>query len=243
MTEYYLSDNVVIYDGKYYKNNNLVLEKNWHKQLNVLGWSKLDKSWILRLNNFKKEKGNSRWGVYNIEDNGDCFFSCIAEALNNNYYLNDNKRIVEVSDIRHNISKGINENNFNSIIEIYKIEQLCGEFRHKWNIDSIKTYKNLQEELTKLGHNYWADHVVIQLFQKVYNMNLIILNKSNNIKHTKIYSLFSDINPNKDTIILYYIEQSHFQLIGYFTNNHFKTIFKYEELPYEILKIYNIDCR
>ena len=62
-------------------------------------------------------------------------------------------------------------------------------------------------------------------------------------KHSKIYSLGDELDPTRKTIILYYINQMHFKLIGYFNNNAIHTIFNYDELPEEIIKIYQIDCR
>ena len=44
-------------------------------------------------------------------------------------------------------------------------------------------------ELIKSGHNYWADHIVIQLFQEAFQLNIIILKHSNTKKHSKIYRM------------------------------------------------------
>ena len=43
----------------------------------------------------------------------------------------------------------------------------------------------------------------------------------------------------------YYIffEEFHFQLMGYFDGNVMKTLFDYDELPENVLKIYNLDTR
>lgn len=243
MTEYYLSENIYIYQGKYFKNHTLINNKNWHSILSSIGWIKLDKSWIIRFNNLNKPKykSNSCWGVFDTDNNGDCFFSCIAEAFNNNNKLLDNEKILDSLFIRTEISKEITESNFKEIMNIYEIEDLCNEFKHSWKINDIKNYKDLRKELVTLGHNYWADHIIIQLFQKKFNINLIILNKSHNKKHTKLYPLLADLKRDVSTIILYYINQCHFKLIGYFNNNRMETIFDYENLPLEILKVYDID--
>lgn len=242
MTEYYLSDDIFIYNGKYYKNNKVINDKIWHKELSIIGWVKLERRWVLRFNNFIKNKTLSKWGIFDADNNGNCFFSCVAEAINNNNKLLDSINILDSMHIRNEISKEINENNFNDIMNIYKIETLCNEFKHSWNIDDIKNYNDLRNELTKSGHNYWADHIIIQLFQKRFNLNLIILNKSYNKKQTKLYPLLTELKRDNDTIILYYINQFHFKLIGYFIDNKMKTIFNYNELPIEILKVYEIDC-
>tara|TARA_B100001123_G_scaffold447284_1_gene604338 strand:+ start:4402 stop:5133 length:732 start_codon:yes stop_codon:yes gene_type:complete len=243
MTEYYLSDQIIVYNGKYYKKNNLVTDKNWHNVLSDIGWSKLDKSWIIRFNSYIKTKSNSKWGILDTDNNGDCFFSCISEAINNNNKLVDNNEMTDMFDIRKKISEGITQKNFDYIMDIYNIENEIGEFNHKWDIKKIKDYHDLRKELNTSGHNYWADHIIIQLFQETFKLNLIILNKSNNKKYTKLYPLLSDLKSELDTVILYYIDQSHFKLIGHFNNNKINTIFKYNELPLEILKVYDADCR
>ena len=51
----------------------------------------------------------------------------------------------------------------------------------------------------------------------------------------KIISLFQDLKYEK-TIILYYIENIHFKLIGYF-DKYMKTIFNKNDLPNEIIRI------
>ena len=247
MTEIYLTDNIIIYQGKYHCENNkdrkLINDKNWHKKLNDIGWQKLDKTWIMRLNSHSKIKGNSKWGLLDCDTNGDCFYSVIAEAYN--YYNKniDQADLVDVMDIRKKISTKFTDDNFEYIMNVYKIEESENEFYHKWNIYDIKTPQDLQKELIKSGHNYWADHIIIQLFQEVFELNIIILKQSNMKKHSKIYSLGDELDPTRKTIILYYINQMHFKLIGYFNNNAIHTIFNYDELPEEIIKIYQIDCR
>ena len=44
------------------------------------------------------------------------------------------------------------------------------------------------------------------------------------------------------TIILYYLDKLHFQLIGYFNNNKMTTVFSREHIPEELLSIYMSDC-
>lgn len=247
MVDIYLTDKIIINSNKYYYDENnerkIINNKNWHKILSDIGWIKLDKSWIIRLNHMSNEKGNSKWGVLDVIPDGDCFYSVIAEAYNYYYKTIESPVILDSSDIRKEISLQITEKNFEHIMNIYKIEKSMNEFYHKWNIEDIKSFKDLREELKKTGHNYWADHIIIQLFQEKYNMNIIILNQSNLKKNTKIYSLGNELNKEKKTIIMYYIDQIHFKLIGYFNNNSIHTIFNYNELPNEIVKIYELDCR
>ena len=52
-----------------------------------------------------------------------------------------------------------------------------------------------------------------------------------------------DLSENDKTIIIYYLDQYHFQLIGYYDGNSMKTLFKNNEIPQIIVNIYNEDCR
>ena len=128
-------------------------------------------------------------------------------------------------------------------MNVYKIEKELSEFRHSWDINLVKNYEDLKNELIKEGNNYWADFLIIELFKNEFNINLIILNDYNNNNKCELYSIGDNLDKLKDTIIIYYQDQIHFQLIGYFINNQIKTIFKYYEIPEEIIKIYSIDCR
>lgn len=246
MTDIYLTDNIIINKGKYYyddKNRKLITNKNWHKILSDVGWVKLDKSWIMRLNSMSNHKGNSKWGILDVIPDGDCFYSVVAEAYNYYYKNIESPELLDSLDIRKEISLKITNDNFEDIMNIYKIEKSVNEFYHKWNIDDIKSAEDLKKELEKSGHNYWADHIIIQLFQEKFNLNIIILKQSNLKKNTKIYSLGDELNKNRKTLILYYIDQIHFKLIGYYNENSLYTIFDYKDLPEELIKIYQIDCR
>ena len=91
--------------------------------------------------------------------------------------------------------------------------------------------------------------IVKQLLQKVLDFNVIIMN-SDNYSNSEdvndrylINSLCDTLNPHRKTIIIYFFEEFHFQLIGYFDGNVMKTLFNYDELPENVLKIYNLDTR
>ena len=87
--EYYITDNIRLFNGKMeYRRNDKddfkpILKKNWHHILNEYGWEKINKKWITKLNKLmnKKEK-NSLYGIFDCDSDGNCFFQCIAQALN-----------------------------------------------------------------------------------------------------------------------------------------------------------------
>ena len=49
--EVYLTDTIVIKENKIFCDDKLVKKHNWHIKLEELGWSKLHKQWISKLNN------------------------------------------------------------------------------------------------------------------------------------------------------------------------------------------------
>ena len=142
MNTYYYTDNLRlkndILEYKRKEDFTKVKKHNWHYVLNEYGWEKINKQWIIIMNKYSdnKEK-NSRYSMIDCERDGDCFFHCIANALNErdiykgNYYV--------ASDIRKMISNNIRVNNefyvcpvFNQaikdekIIKISKVDSMWG---------------------------------------------------------------------------------------------------------------------
>ena len=77
-----------------------------------------------RLNEKVKEK-NSLYGVLDCDSDGDCFFHCIAQALNEKYEAADQDGLVKEtltsSDIRGFISYAISNDQFETMINYYRI--------------------------------------------------------------------------------------------------------------------------
>ena len=244
--EIYISPNL------YYKNNILyytenskiikINNNNWHKYLEEYGYIKLELGWKKRLKSLKSK--NSLWGVKDCGSDGDCLFLCIEEAFKNiNNPFNDD---FSVENLRNYLAQEINDENFNIIIETYKLEFDNNEFIGLWNPYQIKNKEELQNEIKKKGDSFWGDHILIQLLEKSLNINIFLLNNENDYfddlnKKYKIQKTGKNYDKNKRNIILYYCQNSHFQLIGYFNENKIQNIFIYEELPKEFLKILKED--
>lgn len=242
--KYYITSNIFSYnqklyfetDQEYIKINN----SNWHKYLNDYGWVKLHLGWRQRL---YKEKSirNFKYGVLDCGANGDCMFHCIAEALNNP--LSHLECQHDIKSIRSAVANEINDENFIPILESYKLETEEDDFFGEWDPFKIKNKNELKNEIKKLGNNFWGDHITLQLLQKSLKFNTIILNSEDNLSDKfTIKSTASDIMHYDYTIILYYIEGLHFQLVGYFNNDLMVTKFDKDKLPKELINIYNIDC-
>ena len=73
----------------------------------------------------------------------------------------------------------INENNFDFILENYKLEKQHGEFDGNWDPYSVKSVDELKDKIKISGDTFWGDHIIIQLLEESLNINIIILNCEN----------------------------------------------------------------
>jgi len=253
----YITSN--IYESKkklYYfndeKNSKIKLNnRNWHKYLAEYGWAKLEWGWRRRLNEHSKDKNNFKYGLLDCGANGDCLFHVISEALNSENILECK---YDVSTLRNIAAEQITEDNFIIILETYKLELENLEFIGNWDPEKINSIVELKEEIKKMGNSFWGDHIILQLLQQELKFNVIILNSEkldenmdkykNTIVDDKftIHPTASCLNQYDKTIIMYYTDGLHFELVGYFDGNRMITLFNKNEIPSELLTIYNIDC-
>jgi hypothetical protein len=254
---FYLTDKLVIKEGKAYKLNIhdkliKINERSWLKWLGEYGWEKLDNGWIRRMNRYIKKEERSRfcrWGVLDCGSNGDCLFEVVAEAINQSNYFDPKAEITDVqlaTEIRAAAADQVDDDNFNLIIESYKAACETGEFYEAWDPYDIETPKELRAALRTKGHTQWGDYIMLQLLQQALNINFIILNSEHYDGKTlkerfTIHSSGLGLDPSKKTIILYYVDDFHFQLIGYFKDDHLITLFDYDQIPKELMAVYRND--
>ena len=202
------------------------------------GWEKISKQWKTKLN-VKK----NYFAILDCGGNGDCLFHCISEALNEPYNLSS--ELIDTQYLRNIAAEQINGDNFPLILENYKIEKENNEFQGYWDPSTIENKEQLQKEIKICGNNFWGDHILLQLIQKKLDINIIIFK-------TNIYNILMEndntnleiqfLDENKDvTIMLYYISETHYQLIGYFDGNLIQTKFNKNQIPDEIKKLINLD--
>ena len=252
MNNFYITHNIFIKEKKYFfeneKDNTIIKlnKKNWFKYLTEYGWERLCINWRKRL----KETNKSCFGILDCGSNGDCLFHVLSDALNSKFILNNNEPLYDYENLRLIASKEINSDNFELILNSYKLEKELNEFNGDWDPDSINSIEDLQRQITTCGDNFWGDHILLQLLQKKLEFNVIILNSDNYSNSDNIEDRFKimpiaslNLDNYKYTIIIYYLEEIHFQLIGYFDGNKMITLFEKNELPPIILDIYNNDCR
>lgn len=239
MEEYYLTDNIRLYNDKMeYKKDDIFLpvkKYNWHHILNEYGWEKIPKPWILKLNQLSvtKEK-NSRFGMLDCESDGDCFFHCIANSLNerdintDNYYISD--------DIRKLISDNITQEQFNLMITTYRIMKDADDFSEKWDPYEIDTLEDFKNTLNTSGHSYWGDFMLLQVLSEILKVNIYILNTNEYQNEYNVYHTMCEYKRDYDNIFLLLENDCHFKLVGYFDEKMI-TYFRSEDIPIELKKL------
>lgn len=233
--EIYLSESIVIKDGKTYYDDKLIKKHNWHLKLDELGWEKLHRNWITKLNKlYNPYPNNSLFGALECGNDGDCLFHCIATTLNsqhNDYY--------ESKDIRKKIADSITQEQFNDIITCYRCMKDINDFDESWDPYEIDSLDKFKEQVMVSGHEYWGDYLMVQLINKLFQLNIFILTQNEIEEIYEAYPLalsYDNINP---TIILLHENNSHFKLIGHF-QDYMKVYFTHESLPLEIKKLFNL---
>ena len=238
--EYYLTESIVLINDKMYyleKNNKKELKKhNWHHYLKEYGWAKIPRKWITLLNKqIEKYEKNSLFGILDCEQDGDCFFHCLANALNekNNYETQ-----YDSNEIRNQISESIDEKVYETMINYYRIMDDADDFDEEWDPYGIESLEDFKHQIKKEGHNYWGDYILLQHVLHLFKINILILN-SNDLKPS-IYNTLNLYNNNYDTIALLYEDECHFQLIGHFNGSRIISYFRPNEVPHELLKLHGI---
>ena len=160
MTDIYLTDKIIINQGKYYyenennKDRKLINNKNWHRILLDTGWHKLDKTWIMRLNTFATGSGNSKWGLLDCDNNGDCFYSVVAEAFNYYYKNIEKDDLMDVIDIRKKIGYVVSPHDLKEIPNIIRnLNKTDNIFNEQIKESRSKIVYNVGES-SKVGAKY-----------------------------------------------------------------------------------------
>ena len=165
----YVTDSIYLKDKKtFYKEKDKekeVKDHNWHHIMKTCGWSKINKKWITILNKESViKRNNSPFGILDCESDGNCFFHCIANALNEknlfsqlNYY--------DQNDIRELVAESITQGKYEELINYYKIMKDADDFDEEWDpymIKSLDDFKfrdsvNALIDLARLGNKFLAD--------------------------------------------------------------------------------------
>ena len=206
---------------------NLVTLDNWKNCFKKSGWENFPYDWnsIIEF---------ERLGIKENYGDGDCLFLAISYGLNIYYQLKNEDIKFTVKSLRNLVSEDINEKNFEEILNFYKIEKENNEFVGNWNPNNIKTVKQFKNLIRKTGNYFWGDHYTISILSNKLKINFIVLDDNSN----NIYRLGEEIKKYDNTIILFYEQQIHFKLVGYFSNNKIETVFQKDKLPDSIYRLY-----
>lgn len=230
----YLTDEIYILDDIIYFKEKKIKKHNWHHILSEIGWSKLNVNWIKLFNSYHPNPyKNSQFGLIDVPSDGDCLFHCLAKALSStgkNYY--------EAEDIRILLSKNIDEETFNTIISVYRCLKDADDFDEDWDPYDVETLQDFKDKLIQGGHDYWCDHILLQLIVQALKLNIFILEENDNIYEK--YSFMNHYRKDRKSIILLYVNGNHFQLIGHFKDT-MRQIFTNETLPMEIKRLYSLN--
>ena len=239
MEDIYLTDCIFQRDNQLFieseKSCKEIKKHNWHHHLSILGWEKLDKQWITKLNKLNPNPyNNSLFGQLECGNDGDCLFHCMAGALmsiNHDYYSSE--------DIRRFIAESITEEQFTNIISNYRCMKDVDDFDENWNPYDIKSLDDFKNELMKPGHNYWGDHLIIQLLMDTLQVNIFILTSNELTDTYDKYPLLFTYDSSKNTIIVVHENECHFKLLGHYQGI-MRTYFTHENLPIEIKTLFNV---
>lgn len=240
MENFYLTDKIIIKnDEMFYENKIKITKNNWHLYLNEYGWEKIPKPWIIKLNKLSSKKNkNSKYGVYDCERDGNCFFQCIANALNEKYRYNNIDYNYE--NIRNIIADSITEKIYQNLIQYYKIMKDADDFDEEWDPYTIDNIEDFKRQLRTSGNNYWGDYLLLNTIINIFKLNIFILNSNDDIKDYSIYNTLNDYNSKYDTIFLLFTDNCHFKLIGYFDDNQIISYFNNKTISEELKILINL---
>ena len=231
--ENYITDSLYFKDKKLYYNDILVDSENYLEALEEYGLEPLSEEWTMRL--------DDNYFLLDCGGDGDCLFHVFSEALNL-YNISKGKKkykLYDAQDIRKIAADSVTRKNFRDILCIYTLAKESNDFIGLWNPVFVETVRELREEIREMGDNFWGDQVILSLIQEKLKLNVIILSNTN----TCVYPTGTDINKYERTIVIYYYNDVHFQLLTHFNmeKNTLETIFTKDTIPEELLYIYKLD--
>ena len=237
--DFYLTDKIYIHDNQMFKDGKRITKNNWHKILSDYGWEKICVPWIKKLNKLSKNKPkNSCYGVYDCPSDGNCFFHCIANALNERDRFEGER--YNYKDIREIIACSITEEDFKTLMSYYRIMKDADDFDEEWDPYQIETIDDFRSKIRQTGHCYWGDYLLLSLITKQLGLNIMILNCDDNVKDYNIYNTMIEYNKDYSSIFLLYEDNCHFKLIGNFNDLTMISYYKHENIPIELIKLFKI---
>ena len=172
------------------------------------------------------------------ESDGDCFFHCIANALNEkdmhteNYYISD--------DIRKMIADNISKDQYNIMISTYRCMKDADDFSEGWDPYEVNSLEDFKEMIETSGHIYWGDYMLLQILGELLKVNIYILNANEYENDYSVYNTMIEYKRDYDNIFLILENNCHFKLLGYFDDKMI-SYFKNDEIPIELKRLFKLD--
>ena len=228
----YLSEGILLHGGTMFREGFPVTKRRWHWDLAECGWEKIPKTWIMRLNQQATVKEhNSLYGVLDCPPDGDCFFHCMAHALNerDNYQLS-----YESHDIRRMLCDGLDPKTYETILGYYRVMKEAGDWNDAWDPFAITCLEDFQRQLMVGGHSFWGDWILMSLLTDLLAINLVILTHDTETHQISVYNTLQEFQESRATVLLLHENETHFKLIGHFNGQRMISYFAPQDLPEEV---------
>ena len=233
MEPYYLTDEIVLHEGVMSRKGAPLTKRRWHWDLAEYGWDKIPKKWIVRLNQHASVKEhNSLYGVLDCPPDGDCFFHCMANALNerDNYLLEYGS-----DDIRRMLCDGLDIETYDTILGYYRVMKDSGEWSEEWDPYDITCLEDFQRQLMVGGHSFWGDWILMSLLTDILEINIVILTNDTDTHEISVYNTLQDFQACRDTVVLLHENENHFKLVGHFNGKRMIAYFASQDIPEEVV--------
>lgn len=205
------------------KNSEVTIKPKPQKspKLSDFTWNNLDKIWQQKLL-------SDKFVVKDCLADGNCQFRSIETALTQAGYKTTH---IKLRNVIGKYIKKMSNDDFQLILENYRLELESGDFKGNWDPLKTNTKKEFINNISKSGFHFEGDNITLSLLSKAIKIDFIIFDDSYNIT-----DLSNPTKLNDKIVILYYIKihnTGHYNTIGYKQNKKVKTIFKRDDLPSE----------
>lgn len=178
---------------------------------------------------FKIEKLPYHFVTIDTIGDGSCLLHSVLYSFNKRYRkLGFNDRIKMVDELRRDLSKVLeekeNDKTYYQNLSRGEIEEIS-KFLNEMDIDYMKNY---------LCSRKWMNMFYLELISNQFNIDIIIINE----KNRKLYKTGDPelLIQNRNTVLVNYIEETHFESIGMMTPEGTKTFFSPDSKVIQDLK-------
>ena len=138
---------------------------------------------------------------------GSCFFHSVHYALSEKYRaMNDDQKREYIQRVRNHIADSLTVPIVKNLGKGTVWELLLDGYSNLCDEDLLEVYKNL------IRHE-WVNEFCWELLQDVYQTNIIV------IKDHKRYRLFQNEFKYPNNIFLLWVDESHYEVLGYHMND------------------------